>query len=269
MASLDGADNSPYLQKLRQAKMIRLMQLATNPALLRTSLTNVYDESGLSYQESEEDKAFIQNISQFIKDETPSKFIKAADLAEEIINNGGKVVIWATFVKNILDLKDYLNSRGIATRELYGATPVESNSSDAETEAFTREAIVREFNTDNSSFNVIIANPFAVAESISLHKKCHNAIYVERSFNAAHFIQSKDRIHRFGLAPNTETNYYYLISSNSIDETINRRLQQKESRLNEIMESMPIPLFDNALADGGNEDIKAIMRDYAQRAKKV
>lgn len=269
MASLGGADKSPYLQKLRQAKMIRLMQLATNPALLRTSLTNVYDESGLSYLESEEDKAFIQNISQFIKDETPTKFIKAADLAEGIINNGGKVVIWATFVKNILDLKEYLNSRGIATRELYGATPVESNSSDSEAEAFTREAIVREFNTDHSSFNVIIANPFAVAESISLHKKCHNAIYVERSFNAAHFIQSKDRIHRFGLAPNTETNYYYLIASNSIDETINRRLQQKESRLNEIMESMPIPLFDNALEDGGNEDIKAIMRDYAQRAKKV
>ena len=93
---------------------------------------------------------------------------------------------------------------------------------------------------------MIIANPFAVSESISLHKVCHNAIYIERSFNAAHFIQSKDRIHRYGLKPGTQTNYYYLLSENSIDEVIHDRLIAKETRLREIIESMPIPLFANA-----------------------
>lgn len=269
MASLKSDEKSSYLQRLRQAKMIRLMQLATNPSLLKQSLSDIYDENGNVIQESEEDRAFIAEISQFTTDEVPSKFVKAAELAEQIISNGGKVIIWANFIKNLLDLKTYLNSRGIETRELYGATPVENSSGEAESSAFTREAIVREFNSDNSSFSVILANPFAVAESISLHKKCHNAIYVERSFNAAHFIQSKDRIHRFGLSPGTETHYYYLISERSIDETINSRLHIKENRLNEIMESMPIPLFDNTLEDGGNEDIKAIMRDYAQRAQKI
>ena len=269
MSGLNADLESPYLKRLRQAKMIRLMQLATNPSLLKHYLGCIYDENGNIIQESEEDKAYIQEISQFTSDEIPPKFLKAADIAEGIINNGGKVIIWANFINNILDLKDYLSSRGIATRELYGATPVEGSNTDAENSAFTREAIVREFNTDNSSFSVILANPFAVAESISLHKKCHNAIYIERSFNAAHFIQSKDRIHRFGLPAGTVTRYYYLISENSIDETINRRLTLKENRLNEIMESMPIPLFDNTLDDGGNEDIKAILRDYAQRAKKV
>lgn len=269
MAGLNSEEDSLYLRKLRQAKIIRLMQLATNPSLLKQSLGNVYDENGNPIQESDEDKAFISEISQFTADEIPPKFIKAADIAEDIIKKGGKAVIWVNFIKNILDLKDYLNSRGIATRELYGATPVEDSSSDTETSTFTREAIVQEFNSDNSSFNVILANPFAVAESISLHKKCHNAIYVERSFNAAHFIQSKDRIHRFGLPAGTETHYYYLISERSIDETINSRLKLKETRLNEIMESMPIPLFDNVLADGGSEDIKAILKDYAQRAKTI
>lgn len=205
MAGLNSEEDSLYLRKLRQAKIIRLMQLATNPSLLKQSLGNVYDENGNPIQESDEDKAFISEISQFTADEIPPKFIKAADIAEDIIKKGGKAVIWVNFIKNILDLKDYLNSRGIATRELYGATPVEDSSSDTETSTFTREAIVQEFNSDNSSFNVILANPFAVAESISLHKKCHNAIYVERSFNAAHFIQSKDRIHRFGLPAGTET----------------------------------------------------------------
>lgn len=269
MRSINTIDDSPYLRKLRQAKLIRLMQLATNPSLLRASLGNMYDDNGEPIQESEEDKAFIKEISQFASNEIPAKFIKAAEIVNDILREDGKVVIWVNFVKNLIDLKTYLNSLGIATRELYGATPVEGSSVDAETSAFTREAIVREFNSDNSSFNVIIANPFAVAESISLHKKCHNAIYIERSFNAAHFIQSKDRIHRFGLPQDIETRYYYLISEDSIDVTINSRLNIKENRLNEIMESMPIPLFDNTLEDGGKEDIKAILKDYAQRAKKI
>ena len=169
------------------------------------------------------------------------------------------MVIWASFIRNIEKMSQCLSDMGIPSKSLYGVTPVETADDEFESQMETREFIVREFNSDNSSFNVIIANPSAVAESISLHKKCHNAIYLERSFNAAHFIQSKDRI----------TTYYYLISENSIDETINSRLQLKEKRLNQIMESMPIPLFDNNLEEGGIDDIKAIIYDYAQRAKKI
>ena len=77
-------------------------------------------------------------------------------------------------------------------------------------------------------------------------------------------IQSKDRIHRYGLKPGTETNYYYILSRNSIDEVINDRLILKEERMTQLIESMPIPLFDN-LGDGGDADIKAIIEAYAKR----
>ena len=270
MESLSATDEtSPYLARLKRAKLIRLMQVATNPELLRQPLANMFDEEGFALEESEEDISFIEGVRRFVSDEIPNKFIKAADITENIINNGGKVVIWASFIRNIEKLKSYLNSRGINCKELYGATPINGIESENDLLNDTRESIVNEFNRDDSSFRVIIANPFAVAESISLHKKCHNAIYLERSFNAAHFIQSKDRIHRYGLKEDTITKYYYLISESSIDETINDRLKLKEMRLNEIMESMPIPLFDNTLESGGIEDIKAILRDYATRAKKI
>ena len=270
MESLSETDEtSPYLARLKRAKLIRLMQVATNPELLRQPLANMFDEEGFALEESEEDISFIEGVRRFVSDEIPNKFIKAADITENIINNGGKVVIWASFIRNIEKLKSYLNSRGINCKELYGATPINGIESENDLLNDTRESIVNEFNRDDSSFRVIIANPFAVAESISLHKKCHNAIYLERSFNAAHFIQSKDRIHRYGLKEDTITKYYYLISESSIDETINDRLKLKEMRLNEIMESMPIPLFDNTLESGGIEDIKAILRDYATRAKKI
>lgn len=140
-----------------------------------------------------------------------------------------------------------------------------SYQSEEEEFSKSREGIVKEFHNPNSPYKVIIANPFAVAESISLHKACHNAIYLERSFNCAHFLQSKDRIHRYGLPLNTETNYYYLLSEDSIDETIHSRLKIKESRMLNIIERMPIPLFTN-ITDEGDEDIKAIITDYVKRA---
>lgn len=269
MTSLEDGEDSPYLRKIKQAKLIRLMQVSTNPELIRQPLSEIYNDDGVAYIESDEDKFFLSNIKQFISEEIPNKFKVAATITKKIIKEGGRVVIWATFIKNIEKMKVYLNSLGIPTRELYGATPVEGSDSKDYAEEQTRESIVREFNSETSSFNVVLANPFAVAESISLHKKCHNAIYLERSFNAAHFIQSKDRIHRYGLPQNTKTTYYFLVSANSIDETIDERLKKKEERLDEIMESMPIPLFDNVLKEGGIEDIKAIISDYEKRAKKI
>ena len=135
---------------------------------------------------------------------------------------------------------------------------------DDEERELTREGIVKQFHDPNCPYKVIIANAFAVAESISLHKACHNAIYMERSFNCAHYMQSKDRIHRYGLAKDVVTNYYYLLSEESVDETVDARLRMKESRMLEIIESMPIPLFDN-VTDEGDEDIKAILSDYVKR----
>ena len=46
------------------------------------------------------------------------------------------------------------------------------------------------------------------------------------------------------------------------------RLSEKERRMTEIMESMPIPLFNNISEDLGDEDIKALIRDYVRRTKK-
>ena len=43
-------------------------------------------------------------------------------------------------------------------------------------------------------------------------------------------------------------------------------MREKEKRMLEIIESMPIPLFDNALdEDGDDNDIKAILSDYVKR----
>lgn len=257
-----------FKSSVTKARIIRLMQAATNPMLLKQPLSDFAKMEGINISGVEEDDSILQTILQYSDDEIPAKFETAKELVINIIAEGGKVVIWACYIKTIEYLSAFLADQGIYNKILYGETPVASDDITPESEEYylTREAIIKEFNDLSSGLNVIIANPFAVAESISLHKACHNAIYIERSFNAAHFIQSKDRIHRYGLPEGTQTNYYYLVSENSIDETIDERLFVKEQRLIEIMEKMPIPLFSN-VSDDGDEDVKAVLRDYARRIK--
>lgn len=261
---------SQFRAKLAQARTIRLMQAASDPSMLRTPLHEFLDDEDnpIEAYQAIDDSNLLKSILEYEKNEIPSKYIVVMQLIKKILAENGRVVVWATFIHTIKKLRCFLENNGIQCQELYGATPVERDGIDIDKIILTREKIVNAFQKPDCPFKVLIANPFAVAESISLHKACHNAIYIERSFNAAHFVQSKDRIHRFGLKPGTITNYYYILSKNTIDETIDARLAEKELRMTNIMESMPIPLFDNISEDLGDEDIKALIRDYVRRTKK-
>lgn len=268
----DGATNtsSRFKAALAQARTIRLMQAASNPAMLKAPLHDFFEDEEFPIEayQAIDDSDVLKSILDYEANEVPAKYVAVKQLVDDILASNGKVVIWATFIHTIHDLKQYLESQGIPCQELYGATPVERERLDDDEFIFTREKIIKAFQHPDCPFKVIIANPFAVAESISLHKACHNAIYIERSFNAAHFVQSKDRIHRYGLEPNTVTNYYYILSRDTVDETIDTRLAEKERRMTDIMENMPIPLFDNISENLGDEDIKALIRDYVRRTKK-
>lgn len=262
--------SSRFKAALAQARTIRLMQAASDPAMLKAPLRDFFEDEEFPIEayQAIDDSDVLKSILDYEANEVPAKYVAVKKLVDDILASNGKVVIWATFIHTIHGLKRYLESQGVPCQELYGATPVEKEGIDDDEFVLTREKIVRAFQYPDCSFKVIIANPFAVAESISLHKACHNAIYIERSFNAAHFVQSKDRIHRYGLDSDTITNYYSILSRDTVDETIDTRLAEKERRMAEIMESMPIPLFNNISEDLGDEDIKALIRDYVRRTKK-
>lgn len=71
-----------------------------------------------------------------------------------------------------------------------------------------RQAILSAFCKGDLDF--LITNPHTLAESVSLHSICHDAIYFEYSYNLVHLLQSKDRIHRLGLPSDQYTQYYFL-----------------------------------------------------------
>ena len=119
---------------------------------------------------------------------------------------------------------------------------------------------------------MLIANPSSLAESISLHRHCHHAIYVDRTFNGAHYMQSLDRIHRVGLDSDTQTRYDILQSERSIDQTVHGRLMTKQRNMERFLNLRTIGVYaagddeDQAGGfDGGyEEDFNAVIRDIKE-----
>lgn len=255
-----------YSDVLRKAKMIRLMQCATNPELLLSPLDNFYEEIGGS-QVVDDD--LINEIQKY-KVKVPNKFKSLKSLVSKIIAQegpDGRVIVWSIFIKNMTKLQLYLKSEGIDSELLYGDTPNENENTPED--VVTRAKIIRRFHQDDCPYRVIIANPFAVGESISLHKACRNAIYFEKNFNAAMYMQSKDRIHRYGLKHDQIVNYYHLLSKDTVDEVVHERVILKEERMLEIIENEDIPLLSENMGDEDdsidNSDFRAIINAYYKR----
>ncbi|MED4292251.1 DEAD/DEAH box helicase [Priestia megaterium] len=251
-----------FIDGLKKAKIIRLMQAASNPYLLLKPIQEGIAD--IDYSSKTFDEELINALIDYERTNcVPPKFKVALNLVKSLINKGEKLIVWAIYIDTIERFSDYLLENGIECKILYGKTKVDSEELDESIE--TREKIIKEFHSDDSEFNVIIANPFAVAESISLHKACHNAIYLERNFDGARYVQSKDRIHRYGLDINTVTNYYYLLTENSIDEVINERLLEKEDLMIRVTENSDIPLFQVLDEEIDKSDIKALIENYVNK----
>lgn len=258
---LSSNSNNAVKAIMNKAKLIRLRQASTNPALLLKSLEETLDFEDPDFRIAEinnetiDDEGVYKKIVLYKKLYIPPKFLEIKKLIKtEILPKNGKVIIWTIFVQNADELQELLEKSGISTKLLIGRI------SQGE-----KEDTIKRFNEpDNKDFQVVIANPFSVSESISLHKGCHNAIYLERDYNAANFLQSKDRIHRVGLPKGAETKYFYFISDQSIDSVINERLDLKVKRMEKIIDE-EIPLFNRISHLDEVDIITELLKDYAQR----
>jgi SNF2 family DNA or RNA helicase len=224
-------DDRQKLKQWRKAKMVRLLQAASNPTLL-----NRYSQEFEIPPLSTDGTSLVELIEKYPKFEMPTKFEAAIKLTQRLLEEGKKVLLWTTFIHNIDMLREEL--KDIKYFTIHGAIPRDDN----ENEIFNREREIREFKLSKEPC-LLIANPAACAESISLHKVCHDAIYLDRTFNCGQFIQSLDRIHRIGLEQNEIVNYHILIAKNTIDETIDDRLDAKHQTMIHVLED-DIPIGD-------------------------
>ena len=229
---------------------IRLLQAATTPELLLTKISD-NDLYNLSYTEDDEitDSNFmesdidnrIMNSSDMIEliysIGKTSKFNKGIELVKQLCSEQKQVVVWGIFIKTLNNISEQLSNLGISNRIVSGSVSQEE-----------RDEIIRAFK--NKEIQVLITNPHTLAESVSLHKTCHDAVYFEYSFNLTHMLQSRDRINRLGLSQDDYTQYYYLVLQNddyyndSIDLKTLKRLDEKEKIMIQSIEGTHLSRID-------------------------
>lgn len=226
-----------------------LLEAATNPALLPIGGTPdpLTSQPQFPMMDLPPNASLAELIANYPRHELPPKFKVLAKLVDENATAGRKTLVWTNFVANILMLEQTFASLKPAL--IYGGIPSELTRPNTDR---TREAELFRFRYDDDCL-VLLANPAATSEGVSLHKQCHDAIYLDRTFNAGHYLQSIDRIHRLGM-PDVETRITFLVTKETIDITVNSRVKEKAEQLGIILSDRDIVTM--ALPDDENyEDV--------------
>ena len=224
-----------------------LLQFVSNPALLAHKT---------EFQ-------FAEELSETLAEGEGPKIRYVIDRTRELTRDGHKVLIWTSFVKNV----EYLAECFCDLGAVYIHGGVDAGSDEDED---TREGKIKKFH-DDPNVQVLIANPAAASEGISLHRVCHHAIYLDRNFNAAQYLQSEDRIHRLGLAKHQLTYVDVVECIDTIDETVRQRLEMKVNAMARVLEDSSLNISplqeieedsDISAVDAG--DIQALVATLRQ-----
>ncbi|MBL1202457.1 MAG: DEAD/DEAH box helicase [Nostoc sp. GBBB01] len=145
--------------------------------------------------------------------EIPAK-LHALDsiLEESIIRKGEKVILWSFYTASLSAIFNRYRR--------FNPVKYDGTVSDV---AERREA-VRKFQEDDETM-LFVANPAAAGAGLTLHR-ARLAIYESMSNQAAHYLQSLDRIHRRGQTRDVE--YLILLCDKTIEIEEYERLTRKE-----------------------------------------
>lgn len=208
-----------------------LLEAAANPALLAGRTP---DQGAIPFRYPSlaipPRSTLAELIGRYHRHEIPLKFKKLAMMVDENARAGRKTLVWSNFVGNLLTLERILARYKPAL--VYGGVP--SVDGPAAPGVRTREGELARFRS-KADCMVLLANPAALGEGVSLHEVCHDAIYLDRTFNAGQYLQSLDRIHRLGLSPDIETRVTFLLTSGTIDERVDDRVAEKAERLGSML----------------------------------
>ena len=216
---------SEVRDRLRAGRMIRLRQAISYATLLNTAILDYDDNWDITNSEV---ATLIQDYDNL---EKPAKLEKLIEMVQQFQRKKKKVVIWTHFIGTLKLIKEEFEALGIRVKTIYGDIPIENNKG-----LETREEIRKEFIDADSGLDVLVANPGACAESISLHTTCFDAIYYDLSFNCAEYLQSLDRIHRVGGSEDVEVNYHFLQYDNTFEQDIADNLEEKRRRMFAVIE---------------------------------
>lgn len=155
--------------------------------------------------------------------ETPAKLTLLDGLMDELVRRRGeKLVVWSFYTRSL----DTIMSRYADLNPVRYDGTVSSQDD--------RRAAVCNFQDDDSTM-LFIGNPAAAGAGLTLHRSRY-AVYESFSNQAAHYLQSLDRIHRRGQE--REVEYFVLLCDNTIELSEYRRLIDKEQTARDLLGDM-------------------------------
>ena len=221
--------------------VMKVMEFVSNPSLLSNDM----------------DYAFDRRVGALLLESDGPKIDYVCRRARQLAAEGKKVLIWSSFVQNVELIA--LRLRDLGAEFIHGGVDA-GDESDFD----TREGKIKRFHTDDTC-KVLVANPAACSEGISLHKVCQYAIYLDRSFNAAHYMQSEDRIHRLGLSPDAKPQIEFVECEDSIDQVVRTRLELKVKTMAQALEDSSLSVEISSVDyDEEAEDYDSLTADDAK-----
>ena len=234
--------------KLRKGRQIRRRQATSYSALLMSAISG-YNELLIDPRNEQ----LNEKILNYASLETPAKIQRLMKEAIKLRSHDEKVVVWANFVGTLHRIKEEFDKSGLKSSVVYGGTPLEDGMDED-----SRETIIETFKDRESQLDVLIANPAACAESVSLHQTCSNAIYYDLSYNCAEYLQSLDRIHRVGGSEEKVSYYRFLQYTNTFEHEILENLEAKATRMAVVIDQ-DFPLAMSELSELGIDEDGSIV----------
>lgn len=235
------SDSSRYELRRIGKCVMKVMEFVSNPSLLSNDM----------------DYAFDRRVGALLLESDGPKIDYVCRRARQLAAEGKKVLIWSSFVQNVELIALRLSDLG--AEFIHGGVDA-GDESDFD----TCEGKIKRFHTDDTC-KVLVANPAACSEGISLHKVCQYAIYLDRSFNAAHYMQSEDRIHRLGLSPDAKPQIEFVECEDSIDQVVRTRLELKVKTMAQALEDSSLSVEISSVDyDEEAEDYDSLTADDAK-----
>jgi SNF2 family DNA or RNA helicase len=206
--------NQYALYQELSAELIQNLEL-TDERMFRRQLTSFLARRSALLQICSNPSPVVPDYS-----ETPAKLLALDSLLDELIlKRGEKIVLWSFYTASLEAI----------VRRFGHFNPVRYDGS--VTEVSARREAVRRFQEDDQTM-LFVGNPAAAGAGLTLHRS-RFAIYESMSNQAAHYLQSLDRIHRRGQA--REVQYLILLAENTLEEKEYQRLLHKQRAAGDLL----------------------------------
>jgi SWI/SNF-related matrix-associated actin-dependent regulator 1 of chromatin subfamily A len=207
---LSGSQRERY-DEIREGLMLRMRALSGEQFI--REITNILEEYLRAVQVASNPRL----VDPLWKGE-PAKFLELDEIVDEVVRGQGqKLVVWTNYLGNIRELTDRYKDLGAAAFS-------------GEVSASDREATVRAFQEQETP-RILVAVPAAGGVGITL-TAAQTAVYIDKTWNAEHWMQSVDRIHRIGQRGTV--NIISFLGC-KVDEIIHWNLRRKERAQAEVL----------------------------------